>query len=70
MQNGLYFGFSGMIDGILNHICNELGKESEGIKIIATGGFANLLVSDSRYDIIIDRDLTMDGLRILYELNS
>lgn len=70
MQNGLYFGFSSMIDGILTHICSELGMESEDIKIIATGGFANLLVSDSRYEIIIDRDLTMDGLRILYEMNK
>ncbi|MDY3119074.1 MAG: type III pantothenate kinase [Peptoniphilus sp.] len=70
MQNGLYYGFSSMIDGIVMHICKELGRAAEDIKIIATGGFSSLLVTDSRYDILIDRDLTLDGLRILYEMNN
>lgn len=69
MQNGLYYGFSSMIDGIVTHIIREMGLGADELKIIATGGFANLLVSDSIYDILIDRDLTLDGLRILYELN-
>ena len=69
MQNGLYYGFSSMIDGIVTHIIREMGLGPDELKIIATGGFANLLVSDSIYDILIDRDLTLDGLRILYELN-
>ncbi len=70
MQNGLYYGFSSMIDGIVKHICDELGMDARELNIIATGGFSNLLVSDSAYDIMIDRDLTMDGLRILYEMNN
>ncbi|MDD7363033.1 MAG: type III pantothenate kinase [Peptoniphilus sp.] len=70
MQNGLYYGFSTMIDGIIEHICRELEKDPSDIRIIATGGFSTLLVSESAYDIVIDRDLTMDGLRIIYDLNS
>lgn len=70
MQNGLYYGFSSMIDGIVHHICREMGKSPEEIHIIATGGFSSLLVSESPLDIIIDRDLTMDGLRLIYDLNS
>nr|WP_296154299.1 type III pantothenate kinase [uncultured Peptoniphilus sp.] len=70
MQNGLYYGFSTMIDGIVKHICGEIQMDPSDVHVIATGGFSNLLVSDSEYDIIIDRDLTMDGLRILYDLNN
>ena len=70
MQNGLYYGFSSMIDGIVKHICDEIQSDPSDVHVIATGGFSNLLVSDSAYDIIIDRDLTMDGLRILYDMNN
>lgn len=70
MQNGLYYGFSSMIDGIVKHICDEIQMDPSDVHVIATGGFSNLLVSDSDYDIIIDRDLTMDGLRILYDMNN
>lgn len=70
MQNGLYYGFSTMIDGIVKHICDEIRKDPSDVQIIATGGFSNLLVSDSEYNIIIDRDLTMDGLRIVYDMNN
>lgn len=70
MQNGLYYGFSSMIDGIVKHICDEIQMDPSDVHVIATGGFSNLLVSDSAYDIIIDRDLTMDGLRILYDMNN
>lgn len=70
MQNGLYYGFSSMIDGIVKHICDEIQLDPSDVHVIATGGFSNLLVSDSAYDIIIDRDLTMDGLRILYDMNN
>ncbi|WP_322631341.1 type III pantothenate kinase [Aedoeadaptatus coxii] len=70
MQKGLYYGFSSMIDGIVKHICDEIQMDPSDVHVIATGGFSNLLVSDSAYDIIIDRDLTMDGLRILYDMNN
>lgn len=70
MQNGLYYGFSSMIDGIVKHICDEIQLDPSDVHVIATGGFSNLLVSDSAYEIIIDRDLTMDGLRILYDMNN
>ncbi|MDO5302171.1 MAG: type III pantothenate kinase [Tissierellia bacterium] len=69
MQSGLYYGFSSMIDGIVAHICEEWGKDPSKINIIATGGFANMLVSESAYNFIVDRDLTLKGLRYIYELN-
>lgn len=69
MQNGLYFGFSSMIDGIIDHISREMGMSPNEMKIIATGGFSGLLLGDSRHEVTIDRDLTLDGLRFIYEMN-
>lgn len=69
MQAGLYYGYSTMIDGIIGKILEELKCSSEEMNIVATGGFAGFLITDSKYDIIIDRDLTLDGLRIIYEMN-
>lgn len=70
MQAGLYFGFTSQIDGIVDRIAAELEMPLGELKIIATGGFANLLASDSKHDIILDRFLTLDGLRILYDRNN
>lgn len=70
MQSGLYFGFSTMIDGIIEKILEERHKSREEVKVVATGGFASMLLSRSKYDIIIDRFLTLDGLRIIYEMNQ
>ena len=70
MQSGLYFGFSTMIDGIIEKILEERHKSREDVKVVATGGFASMLLSRSKYDIIIDRFLTLDGLRIIYEMNQ
>lgn len=69
MQSGLYYGFSSMIDGIIDSILKEANRDAKDVNIVATGGFATMLVSNSKYDIIIDRYLTLDGLQILYEMN-
>ena len=69
MQAGLYQGFTCMIDGIIEKIANELGKKAEDINIISTGGFSSLLTTDSKYNIIIDRFLTLRGLKLIYDMN-
>lgn len=69
MQAGLYQGFTCTIDGIITKIANELGKKPEDINIISTGGFSSLLTADSKYNIIIDRFLTLRGLKIIYDMN-
>ena len=38
--------------------------------IIGTGGFASLLLKDTKYEVIIDRGLTLEGLRMLFEMNK
>ncbi len=67
MQAGLYYGFTSQIDGIVDKIVDEMGVSVDEVNVIATGGFATLLASDSKHNIIIDRFLTLDGLRILYD---
>lgn len=70
MQSGLYFGFSRMIDGVIGDICDEIQMEPKDVNIIATGGFSGLLLGESEYDVIINRDLTLHGLRYIYEMNK
>jgi len=66
IQSGLYYGYLGLVDGILEHIVAELGVTP---KFVATGGLARLIVKDSKYFSEIDDMLTMEGLSIIYERN-
>ncbi len=70
IQSGLYYGYIGLVDGILERMLNETrGPDSPAPKIIATGGLARLIVDDSRFIDTIDDMLTLDGLRLIYERN-
>jgi type III pantothenate kinase len=66
LQSGLYFGYIGLVDGIIERMCTELGSEP---RVIATGGLARQISGDSRYIAQIDDMLTLEGLRIVFERN-
>jgi len=66
LQAGLYYGYIGLIDGILERLMAELGGD---VKVVATGGLASLMSSGSKYIHEVDDLLTLEGLRIIYERN-
>jgi len=67
MQAGIFYGFVGMVEAIVERIKTEIGKKD--IFTVATGGLAPLICSETRNVDKVDLMLTMDGLRILYEKN-
>ncbi len=71
IQSGLIYGYVGLVDYIIERIMEEI-KDQEGVveNIIATGGFASLIGTESRYINRIDKLLTLEGLRIIYEKNK
>lgn len=70
MQSGLYHGYNVMIDGLIEKIIEEFNFDENSTNIISTGGFSALLTHESKYNIIIDKYLTLDGLRIIYDMNK
>ncbi len=67
IQIGLYYGYIGLIDGILERMIAELGPET---KVIATGGLANLIAADCKHVERVEPMLTLNGLRLIWERNQ
>ena len=68
MQSGIIFGFAGLVDSILYRIKKEL--KIADIKVIATGGLGEIIAKEVKAISKVDRTLTLDGLKIIYEQNK
>ncbi|MBQ0099218.1 MAG: type III pantothenate kinase [Firmicutes bacterium] len=68
MQAGVVFGFSGLVDNILNKIKKEL--KVENLTVVATGGLGEIIAKEVKSITKVDRTLTLDGLKYIYELNN
>lgn len=66
IQSGLLFGYVGLVEGMVARFREELGPD---MRVIATGGLAELIAAETDVFQVVDPWLTLEGLRLIYELN-
>lgn len=64
MQSGIFYGYVGSVDYIVEQMSKELGED---VKVIATGGLSSLISTKSKTIQTIDRKLTLTGLKLIYD---
>ncbi len=67
LQSGLIFGFAGLVEGIVSRMKKELGGDA---KVVATGGLAGLISGEVNCIDAVEPELTLLGVRIIYEHNQ
>ena len=67
MQSGIIYGYASLVEGMLERIQKELGVKA---KVVATGGYAGLIAKETGVIDVVNPDLTLIGLRLIYELNK
>jgi len=67
MQSGIVFGYVALVEGMVARIQRELGEKA---KVIATGGYAELIARETTAIDVVNPDLTLIGLRIIHSMNK
>ncbi|GBD12299.1 Type III pantothenate kinase [bacterium HR24] len=66
MQSGIVYGYVALVEGMVARFREELGADA---KVVATGGYAHLIAAETRAIDHVNPDLTLVGLRLIYEMN-
>jgi type III pantothenate kinase len=69
IQSGMVLGYAGLVEGLVGRLRREMGGPPAAIRVVATGGLAEVVAPDTRAIDVIDPQLTLKGLRIAFELN-
>jgi len=67
MQSGIVFGYVGLVEGIVTRIQQELGEKAT---VVATGGYAELIAKETKIIDVMNPDITLIGLRLIYLMNK
>lgn len=67
IQSGVVYGFIGLVDNVIANILSEMKLKKKDVKIVATGGYAKLIASKSKYIEEYDYDITLQGMKMIYE---
>jgi type III pantothenate kinase len=67
MQAGIYFGYAALVDGLVRRMRSEM--KADPVHVIATGGLAPLIARETETIESVDEGLTLEGLRLIYEMN-
>jgi type III pantothenate kinase len=67
IQSGLIFGYAGLIEGVVSRIQEELEEKAT---VVATGGYADLIADETKIINVVNPDLTLMGLKILFDMNK
>jgi type III pantothenate kinase len=71
LQSGILYGFAGQVDGMVRRLSGELVPDDpESVQVIATGGLATLVIDHSETVTRYEPDLTLLGLRLIFERNA
>lgn len=71
MQAGIIYGYVGLVEYIIEKMKCELSPlDSDSVRVIATGGLSTLIATETSHINVVDKTITLEGLKIIYDLNS
>jgi type III pantothenate kinase len=67
MQSGIVFGYIGLVEGLIKRVQAELPEKA---LIVATGGYADMIASGTKLIDVVNHDITLIGLKMIYQMNK